>query len=417
METTSPVVKQSDSVNSSKRAYYILFFIALLPGICAVISFQPIFLLLSVLSFTGACICGLSVLRSINKSNPMAAKWCIAGNRYDCDEVLESIRFSKHIYPADIGLVYFSGLYLFLLISTITSTLSASRGILVVPLSLAWMTSVLSLWYQWRVVRKWCRLCLAISVVLWSQAAVIAASFSGGMALRFHLAEWTTTVVLLAICLLVAASWLFIKPFVVKAEEVDTLRKLVKTWKRDPAVFMALQKKQPRSDVSLLPGEFVLGAADAPVQIMVALSLYCKACQFEYKKLDKILNRFSHKVSIIVRFKYDPSRTHHTMVLQYMLNKYADGNSLDERRRILRAWFEYRDLEKCKIELGDTAGKSDYSDLFRQYQQWFSRNSITRTPTAFINGYRLAEQYLILDLIPMMRHLPGRLALSQTINT
>ena len=416
MEAKSTVVKNPNSGKSGRASRIFLFSIALLPVICAGIRLDPMLLLLSVLSFIGACVCGLGVLRSVNKNDPMAAKWCRVGERFDCDLVLESIRFSKYIYLADIGLVYFSGLYLFLLVGTITNLYPIVREILVLPFALAFLVSTVSLWYQGRVVRKWCRLCLSVSAVIWAQAAVLAGSFETGKP-DIHLREWPAAVVLLVICLLASSGWLRLKPFIIKANEVDAVRKLLKTWKRDPAVFIALQKKQPRSDVSMFPGEFILGAADAPVQIMTAMSLTCRACQFEYKKLDRLLDRFSHKVAIVVRFRYDPRRKNSMEALQFILNKYAESGSLEERRRILKVWFEHRNLEKCKRELGDAVSGKDYSDLFDQYHRWFKANKITRTPTEFINGYRLADTYQILDLLPLMRHLPGRLSFPQTINT
>src|SRR3954471_2561392 len=95
--------------NGKNREMRIVFIGAvLLSGAAAFIHFSSIVLLLSVFSIVGAFVCGLAVLHSINKNNPLTAKWCGTGRRFDCESVLKAVRFSKYIYPGDIGLAYFS---------------------------------------------------------------------------------------------------------------------------------------------------------------------------------------------------------------------------------------------------------------------------------------------------------------------
>jgi protein-disulfide isomerase len=394
----------TETPRQTNRAVRIIFIVAVvLLVIAASLHFNVIVFLLSLVSLTGAFICGLAVLRSIDKNDPLSAKWCDTAGRFDCDKVLKSVVFSKYIYAGDIGLIYFSGVYLFLLLSSITNQCALALEVLTLPSFLAFATSLASLWYQWRVIKSWCKICLMVAAVIWLQTIVV-----GQAALNtlFHPQECMPAAALLLVSLLLTAAWLFIKPVIVRADQANAIRKQLRTWKRNPEMFIALQKQQPGIDVSSWQGDFILGAPEAPVQIMAAMSLYCKGCINEYRRLERLLHLSRQHVAVTIRFKHIADKNPgNTMALQYILRKYAEAGTQEEKQKILRVWFANRDLGKCRRELGNIVSAGNCEELLQQNERWFSDNKITRTPTVFVNGHQLAELYRITDLIPLMTRL------------
>jgi len=400
------------------RAMRIIFIAAAaILVITAPIHFNAIVVLLTLLSLAGVFVSGLAVRRSIDKNDPLSARFCDTEGLFDCDKVLKSLSFSKYIFPGDVGLIYFSGLYLFLLFCTVTNGNGIALTMMILPSFLSFAASLASLWYQGRVIKSWCKICLMVVAITWIQAIAVAYYCLSNMAYTqahfdatLHREEWIRATALLLISLLLAATWLFIKPVIVKAEHAKVLRNRIRTWKRDPGLFIALQQQQPRIDMSLWPGDFILGNPEAPVKVMVAISLYCKGCVGEYKRLEKLLSFSPKNVAVIIRFKHIADKNPgNTLALQYILDKYANAGKSEEKQRILSVWFARRNLGECKRELGNTPPARDHGELIRQNERWFSENKILRTPTVFVNGHQLAESYMTTDLIPLMAKLPGRM--------
>ena len=134
------------------------------------LSFFPKILMLFV-NITGCFISYILVLQEKQQSNRMIRKFCTLGTYIDCNQVTKS-RFSKLfgiISWAEIGLAYFSAVFLWIAIAPI------SNG-WIVPL---WWISLLTLPFtlcslivQAFFIRKWCLYCCTIVLLLWVNVGI-----------------------------------------------------------------------------------------------------------------------------------------------------------------------------------------------------------------------------------------------------
>jgi len=89
-------------------------------------------------------------LVALGKRNKLTEQLCDKDGHGDCDKVLKSKagKIWKEITMSDIGLVYFAGLFLFLVLNTAIGDISASLLLLSIPSALSILFALFSFFYQ-----------------------------------------------------------------------------------------------------------------------------------------------------------------------------------------------------------------------------------------------------------------------------
>ena len=107
----------------------------------------------------------LLLIYEIDKSNAFVKSICTAGRQTNCEAVLGS-RASKVLGMSwsEAGFFYFSGTLLFLLMPFID--FSQKTFVLAVANGIAAPYMLFSIYYQWRVVKQWCPLCLTVQAMV-----------------------------------------------------------------------------------------------------------------------------------------------------------------------------------------------------------------------------------------------------------
>lgn len=126
---------------------------------------------LVLLKFAGCMVTGLLLWFEVDKSNPVLQQICSAGRHTNCTAVLGSkqSKLFNFISWSEIGFFYFAGGFIYLLVSV---TLSLPKGQLPTLSVLSWLNvvalpyTVFSVFYQWRVAKQWCPLCLTVQSIL-----------------------------------------------------------------------------------------------------------------------------------------------------------------------------------------------------------------------------------------------------------
>ena len=107
----------------------------------------------------------LLLIYELDKSNALVKSICTAGKQTNCGAVLQS-KASKILGMSwsEAGFFYFASTFLFLLFPS--ANYIHEIAVLSVATCLAAPFSVLSIYYQWEVVKQWCALCLTVQAVL-----------------------------------------------------------------------------------------------------------------------------------------------------------------------------------------------------------------------------------------------------------
>ena len=345
-------------------------------------------------SVAGIFISSLILSHLLKKDNALSKKLCSIKGRFDCDKVLSSkaASISKIYSWGDISLIYFIALSLFLLVMAILDLEIIALQLLYIPFIPALVASLLSLVYQWRMIRSWCIMCLITSAVIWMQSGILL--FYIFRSASPHLLNFTDPRTMPAItigffCICLSSTWLLIKPLLILAGETINTRKRLRIWKQNPALFTALLSTSPAVDDTIWENDFVLGNRQASLQLTVAMSLLCPSCKREYTWLRQLLQRHASSLKIVIRFSYFQHKR--DSALPYILDHYLSANSDKTRLHILDTWFEKMNLAHCKKILGSPASQTSQQARLQQYNSWFTTNHIQHTPAIYLNGRLLPK--------------------------
>lgn len=337
----------------------------------------------------------LILLHALGQPSPLLEQLCHAGKNTSCDAVLTSRQETWN--PGDAGMIYFSFSWLFFVFSGLSGNMGGFVQIAGMLSLLSIPFTLFSLYYQARIIKKWCVLCLMTVSLLWIQALITVPAIA--------LAADDSMQVLPAafLFLLTAGAWLLlIKPLLFKNE---TLRE--KIWpllrfKNNAEHFMAVLETQRRVDTCPFQDDLQLGNPEAPVQIVVACGLYCQPCAKAHAVLHELLDQKGLNLGVTVRFLISTKNPEDRQlkgvrhILQYIRQKPAlNRNALV--RSILFDWYTFMDADRF-IAKYLIIEQHDVSGMLQDHETWCSRAQITVTPSLFINGYPLPASYTVFDL-------------------
>jgi len=126
-------------------------------------------------SLAGLAVAVLIVQHELGISNEMTEKLCSAGKNTDCDAVIKSKGSSllKWFNWADAGIIYFTTVSFLLLFSSLQATTASFTTILSLLAACSLPFILFSVYYQWRVAKKWCLLCVATVAILLTQFIIL----------------------------------------------------------------------------------------------------------------------------------------------------------------------------------------------------------------------------------------------------
>jgi uncharacterized membrane protein len=201
------------------------------------------------LKLLGSYIGVLLLWYEIDQHNPDIQNVCgSAGGKTNCTAILKSnaAKIGDWMSWSEIGFIYFAGGF----ITLVFGGLNASSLFLISWLNaLALPYTVFSIYYQWKVARQWCVLCLTVQAILLTEFIV---ALLGGMhGMQSVMTVPTNAIGLVALSFIVpATAWYLLKPSLLLAKESSKAKLELARLKHDPQIFNALLEKQKALAVS-----------------------------------------------------------------------------------------------------------------------------------------------------------------------
>jgi uncharacterized membrane protein len=291
----------------------------------------------------GLGLCVLLLANEFGKPAAWISKLCQVGTQVNCQAVLRApvAKLFGWLSLSEVGFVYFLGN----VISFALSSALLAKGLVagaVLPLTL-W-----SVYYQGRVAKVWCMLCLSVMAVLWLGFLVsfpfggipLGGTPSGGvLSLPF-----SQLGMLVGSWLVAAGVWFLVRPFVVNTQQKTGVEQELGRWRYNSSLFLSsLRGQSPTSLVPLL-NEDQIGSLDAPVVLTMVSNPHCNPCKEAYRELTTWQSYFCDELQLRIRHI----------------------NSGEER--------------------------------YRTHDEWANQVAIEYTPTLFINGRKLPEPYSVNDI-------------------
>jgi protein-disulfide isomerase len=348
-----------------------------------------VFTALSIITLAGLIVSTLLLMYSVNASNPFVQNLCSLGKKNDCNAILKSkeAKVTDWLSWSEVGFFYFSGSLLSLLLVNNAVPFLALLNLCCLPYTF-W-----SVWYQYKS-KNWCVLCCTVQALLWLQFII----FAAGVGYAVPVLEIKTIIALVISFSIPIVIWAFVKPFMLKAEQLAPLKQQLKKFKYNSDLFNQVLTNQPRFSVpnDIMP--IVLGNAEAETVITMVSNPFCGPCATTHKILDQWLNmRTDIQVKIVfttANHDDDPK----TKVARHLT---ALG-LLEDRSKVEQALNDWYDSTKKDY---DTWAKNypihvngEMEQVTQKQKEWCTLTEVTFTPTILVNGYKLPDPYRLEDI-------------------
>ncbi|MGV3761649.1 vitamin K epoxide reductase family protein [Parapedobacter sp.] len=348
------------------------------------------------LALVGTILGMLLLLFEINRHNPALKQICSGSKNLSCGAVLDSA-VSK-IFGVSwslIGFAYFAGTLIALLITGLTTP----------PLLhlLSWLSrlalgyTIFSLYYQWRVAKQWCTLCLATQGVLMAQAALVlifGQSFVADAQLSI------TSVLTLVICFtLPFLGGLLIIPILKRAKDGENHRRELTKIKRNDQIFRSLLEKQRSVTEDDNGLGITLGRPDAKHRIIKVCNPYCGPCAKAHPLIEEIL-RINPDVQVRIIFTaMDDDKDIRAAPVHHLLEIFQQGDE-QTLKRALNDWYspKKKDYAVFAAKYPMNGALQSRGNDIKAMRKWCEKMEIHFTPTFFVDGYQLPSMYTPADL-------------------
>ena len=330
------------------------------------------------------------MIRLVDKENPFVEKLCHS-SKANCSSILDSpaASFLGVFAWSEIGFVYFATLFFYLLLfQAHANVLIAGFALLAAPYT------AYSLYYQWKIARQWCRLCLAVQVVLLLELGLAIAFFS-----TYTLSPVSLPSILALVLVLVMAvsGYGLLKPILIEWRSFKQQFPRLNRIKYKQEVFQLLLRKNPAMDTSgVIPIQ--LGNPEGKHQLTIISNPTCGPCINMHQKLFEVLKGKENVgvQEIFLTGQHENSRDY--QIAKCMVTLYQSTKTTTAKEAIA-AYYEDKDSKSWMQKYDQAkADRAEVKQTLEQHRAWCREREISSTPTILYNGYQFPKEYTIEDL-------------------
>lgn len=352
---------------------------------------------LIIIKILGVIVTSFLLWYEIDKNNPLLKQICTAGTKTNCNAILSGKNAKiLGISWSEIGFFYFSTGLLILLVGSnlpIILNLLAWVNLVVIPYT------IFSVYYQWKVAKQWCVLCLAVQFLLIVELIV---SLFTKQLISFNNDELIPILLnaqILVSLILPMLVWYFIKPSLLAVQEVKQIKRELNRLKYDSHIFNTILQKQKQITVSTNGLGICLGNIEASHTIIKVCNPYCGPCAKAHPELEDLM-RNNPNVKIQIIFTTTNGENNLAQKPAKHLLAIAENSDSNIIHQAFDDWYladkkDYNQFAK-KYPLENTL--NNQNQKLENMSQWCKAMQIDFTPTIFINGYQMPHVYTVADL-------------------
>lgn len=353
---------------------------------------------LLMIKWVGIAIAVLLLWYEIDKKNGFIQKICSSIANSNCGAILGSkeAKLFNLVSWSEIGFFYFSFGFLGLLFFPGFVWLIVLLNVLSLPYIL------FSIYYQWRVAKQWCILCLGVQVLLLSEFVV--AYLSGDLTLLSSI-NWYSQLHLIPDVLLLAALpvglWYLVKPLFKGKVLLKNIKRDLNKFKFNEEIFDSFLKKQKSIDIPNFGVGLTFGEPNSKYNIVKVCNPYCAPCSKSHPELEKLIRECNDLEVQILFTATNAENDFQSPVVKHFLAiaELSPGSELT--LKALDTWYnaDVKDYSKFS-ELYPIPDHlvAEQKDKIQLMSDWCDKTGIEFTPTFFFNGHQLPQQYSISDL-------------------
>jgi protein-disulfide isomerase/uncharacterized membrane protein len=352
--------------------------------------------LLLFLKVAGTITSVLLLIQTIDSKNPFTNQICQLNKKTDCNSILQSKAATVFGFLSwsEAGLFYFGGGLLALLFGA--GDAAVLKTLLYLNI-LALPYTIYSVYYQARVAKLWCVLCLIVQGIFWLE---FASGFTYLMEGGGFEPTINTFLVLLVSFLLPVVIWVFMKPFVVRAQQFKPLQIDYNRLKRNPDIFNSFLSTQPA--VTIPPGvsNVVMGNPEADYTITMVTNPYCGPCADAHRKLEELLQSYGEHFRLVTIFTASKdAEDRRTKVARHMIGLYQELGAQGSVAAF-HDWYSSpsKDYDVWAAKYPIKQNGTNLEEIIEGHVKWCEASNIAFTPAIFVNGHQMPETYQLEDL-------------------
>ena len=351
-----------------------------------------------VLYCAGAAVSVLLLFNEFGEQNEIVQKLCglksnSIQNSTGCDVVTHSkaSKVFEWLSWSEIGLFYFFGSLLILIISFVSPSVQLLSIIHLCPLIYVFW----SVYYQWRVVKQWCLLCLLVQGI---SVLIFITFLLSGIYRQMDGVKLNDFYNLVIAFSLPVGLWFIIKPKWLESKKSLNIEKDLMNWAKNFDLFEALLHKQPYTEIGRFSNEITIGNPEAPIVLTMVSNPFCNPCAEAHKEVKALVEYFSDELQVIIRFVGNNSDS------QQIINHFYSFEGAEKMEKVIEDWYKTKDLKKWS-EKYPNFNKIGEQPEIKEIKKWIGSVNDEYTPTFFINGKQLMQPYSIYNLKYYIRNL------------
>ena len=382
---------QCDELVFMAKTYGIpmMLILAAIVGLVDKFSIASVFDMLRIaLSAIGILICGMLMEKQLFGESRYGDRVCTLFHHVDCNSVLDGPMAKIFgISWSEIGLGYFTANILLL------TLFPASSGFVAVTNWVSMVYGIWSIYYQWRVAKSWCVLCVMVQAVIWTMGITAMAShFTAPFAL--DLVSASLSCIAFAICIMGVHQ--FASAYVAENERIHALQRY-RALKANRVVAKALIEEGEFYETTLDDSSIIFGNPQAKMRVTILSNPHCNPCARMHKQVEKLLDMSENKICVQYIFSSfnemleDSSR--------YLISCYLD-NPKEEALCKFTLWYAKEKFDYKKIvKMNESHIHTNVVEKeIEKHRAWRKKTSLIETPTILVNGYKLSNEYELVDL-------------------
>lgn len=341
------------------------------------------------INLIGVLVSALLVWYGIDTQNAILQRVCQFNNRTNCQHILQSpaAKVSDWLSWSEVGLFYFAGCILYLLIQPHRPILLWGLNALGLPYTI-W-----SVYFQWRVERKWCVLCMTVQVLLW--ASFFTATYwlwDIGSVISVQLRDLITLAIAFAPTPVI---WSLLRSPLHHHAYYHELQQNFNRLKFDPDYLQSLMSR-PRVLPPIFEGmnPISLGNSTAEHQLIVVINPTCSSCRRNHNQLHQLISQHPNVyIQIIFAANLSDDDVAGKVARQIL------SLPLQQQEAALERWFSFP--ESRYRQWAETTPGDYYSETAVQqlsfHLRWLELAGVSSAPVAFLNQVELPQIYLTSD--------------------
>ncbi len=352
-------------------------------------------------SLIGLYVSVLLVQKELGLHSKSLDKFCEASEKNSCDDVLNSkgALIFNTFKLSDVGIVYFLGIIFTILAFSFTAV--DTNYFLISTLSILSVLFIpYSIYYQWKVIKKWCPLCLVVLGTLLVQAFI---SFR-----VFDFVVYSNELFLTLFSFLsLSFIWAELKPSYKKAQEFNVLQLEHYKFKRNTSLFTTALKSSEKKEMTITGiNEIVLGNKNAALKIVLVTNPMCYFCKEAHQVFHDVLKSREEDIQLVIRFNINTSNQESNLSLE-ISNQLVDIYADKGEKETLQALDEiYSDMEANDwLQKWKSTTFLNHLPELEKAKEWCVSNAVNFTPAVFINGYLFPKEYDKKDITFFIDHL------------